>query len=496
MGVATVGVALRDGAAPVGAGRRPDRRCGHGADTGGRPDVPVQQPRRAAGAAAWSARRLRDGPRRSETASTSGCCSPACCVGFGFLTKMLQALLVVPAFALAYLLAAPTAVRRRIVQLLGAPARHRRRRPAGGSRSSSSCPAARPPVHRRLAEQQRARPRPSATTASAGSPATRPAASVAVAAGRRRRWGATGLGAAVRRRRSAARSPGCMPAALAAARRRAAGCAAARRAPTRARGLPALGRLAARHRAGLQLHGRASSTPTTRWRWRRRSARSSASAASCSGSAAPRRGARLPRGRGRRGGRWSWLLLGRAADWTAVAAVRRALVGARRRARARWPRGVGGTVTAVAAARRWSRRSPAPAALRPPDRVHRAHRVDRDRRPPVAGANGGGFGPGRGGQASGRPARAASAGRGRTGGFRGAPPRTAHPARARRRVRATTGGLGQRGGGGMGGLLEASTVERRARGRARRPTRTPTRWVAATVGANNAAGYQLATRTR
>ncbi|MGI5180622.1 glycosyltransferase family 39 protein [Dactylosporangium sp. CA-152071] len=43
-------------------------------------------------------------------------------VGFGFLTKMLQALLVVPAFALAYLLFAPTGWGRRIVQLLVAGA--------------------------------------------------------------------------------------------------------------------------------------------------------------------------------------------------------------------------------------------------------------------------------------------------------------------------------------------------------------------------------------
>jgi 4-amino-4-deoxy-L-arabinose transferase-like glycosyltransferase len=39
-------------------------------------------------------------------------------VGFGFLTKMLQAVLVLPAFALAYLVAAPTPLRRRWWQLL------------------------------------------------------------------------------------------------------------------------------------------------------------------------------------------------------------------------------------------------------------------------------------------------------------------------------------------------------------------------------------------
>jgi len=41
-------------------------------------------------------------------------------VGFGFLAKMLQALLVVPAFGLVYLVAAPVTVRRRIVQLTAA----------------------------------------------------------------------------------------------------------------------------------------------------------------------------------------------------------------------------------------------------------------------------------------------------------------------------------------------------------------------------------------
>jgi 4-amino-4-deoxy-L-arabinose transferase-like glycosyltransferase len=41
-------------------------------------------------------------------------------VGFAFLTKMLQALLVVPAFALVYLIAAPTSLRRRLLHVLGA----------------------------------------------------------------------------------------------------------------------------------------------------------------------------------------------------------------------------------------------------------------------------------------------------------------------------------------------------------------------------------------
>jgi 4-amino-4-deoxy-L-arabinose transferase-like glycosyltransferase len=55
--------------------------------------------------------------RALETASTRWLVLVGVFVGFGFLTKMAQALLVVPAFALAYLIAAPTHTRRRIVQL-------------------------------------------------------------------------------------------------------------------------------------------------------------------------------------------------------------------------------------------------------------------------------------------------------------------------------------------------------------------------------------------
>jgi 4-amino-4-deoxy-L-arabinose transferase-like glycosyltransferase len=56
--------------------------------------------------------------RATETASTKWLVLVGTFVGFGFLTKMLQALLVVPAFALAYLVTAPTPLRRRITQLL------------------------------------------------------------------------------------------------------------------------------------------------------------------------------------------------------------------------------------------------------------------------------------------------------------------------------------------------------------------------------------------
>jgi 4-amino-4-deoxy-L-arabinose transferase-like glycosyltransferase len=41
-------------------------------------------------------------------------------VGFGFLAKMLQAFLVLPAFALAYLISAPVPLGQRLLHLLGA----------------------------------------------------------------------------------------------------------------------------------------------------------------------------------------------------------------------------------------------------------------------------------------------------------------------------------------------------------------------------------------
>jgi len=58
--------------------------------------------------------------RALEAASTRWLLLAFTLVGFGFLTKMLQALLVVPAFGLVYLIAAPTPLRRRLGQLIGA----------------------------------------------------------------------------------------------------------------------------------------------------------------------------------------------------------------------------------------------------------------------------------------------------------------------------------------------------------------------------------------
>ena len=65
-------------------------------------------------AAAWAM------VRALERAGTRWLLLAAAFVGFAFLAKMLQALLVVPAFALVYLLAAPTTLRRRLLQLVAA----------------------------------------------------------------------------------------------------------------------------------------------------------------------------------------------------------------------------------------------------------------------------------------------------------------------------------------------------------------------------------------
>ena len=63
--------AVRRGAAGQRRRRRPDRRCGAGADAGGGADVPVQQPRRAAGSADGGRRVLR-GARDRDRAAPSG----------------------------------------------------------------------------------------------------------------------------------------------------------------------------------------------------------------------------------------------------------------------------------------------------------------------------------------------------------------------------------------------------------------------------------------
>jgi 4-amino-4-deoxy-L-arabinose transferase-like glycosyltransferase len=60
--------------------------------------------------------------RAIATASTKWLLLAGAAIGFGFLDKMLQAFLVLPAFVLAYLVAAPTSLGKRIAQLFGAAA--------------------------------------------------------------------------------------------------------------------------------------------------------------------------------------------------------------------------------------------------------------------------------------------------------------------------------------------------------------------------------------
>ncbi|MFJ8815501.1 ArnT family glycosyltransferase [Amycolatopsis thermoflava] len=58
--------------------------------------------------------------RALEKASPKWLALAGVAVGFGFLAKMLQAFLVLPAFAIAYLVAAPTSLGKRLLHLLGA----------------------------------------------------------------------------------------------------------------------------------------------------------------------------------------------------------------------------------------------------------------------------------------------------------------------------------------------------------------------------------------
>ena len=122
-----------------------------------------------------AARRLRRTPPCARVEAASG---PApvrwlalagALVGLAFLTKMLQAFLVLPA------LGAGLPAVRAAIPLAPAdrsPARRLRRDarspPAGGSRSSSLWPAVEPALHRRLPGQLASSSSPSATTASAG----------------------------------------------------------------------------------------------------------------------------------------------------------------------------------------------------------------------------------------------------------------------------------------------------------------------------------------
>ena len=106
--------------------------------------------------------------RALETASTRWLVVAGAVIGFGFITKMLQAFLVVPGFGAGL----PRATRRRrcaggsrsCIAALGGDRRRRRLVGRGGDADAGRRPA----VHRRVDDEQRSCSSPSATTASAG----------------------------------------------------------------------------------------------------------------------------------------------------------------------------------------------------------------------------------------------------------------------------------------------------------------------------------------
>ena len=95
--------------------------------------------------------------RGLERAQTKWLVLAGALVGFGFITKMMQAFLILPVMAVVYLLAAPTGLRRRVVAgLPDGRVRPRRRRLVG--RRGRPHTGGRPPVRRRVAGQQHLEP--------------------------------------------------------------------------------------------------------------------------------------------------------------------------------------------------------------------------------------------------------------------------------------------------------------------------------------------------
>ena len=258
MGVAAVGLLYGAVRRWCGPGRRVCRRCRARAHPGRRADVPLRQSRRAAHPAARGGRYAVVRAVDAVSVQASGWLLVAgAAVGFGFLTKMGQAFLVVPAFGLVYLVAGADPLR------TPDPAVARRARrdvvSAGWYVALVELwPAARP------------------ARTSAGPPTTRcwswPSATTALG----RLFGGSGNGGAAAggasgpaTPRSAAPpgSPGCSPARSApevswllpaALSRSWPGCGSPARAAHRpaARRAAAVGRLDARHRPGVQLHER------------------------------------------------------------------------------------------------------------------------------------------------------------------------------------------------------------------------------------------------
>ncbi len=95
--------------------------------------------------------------RALERAGTRWMVAAGTMIGFAFLAKMMQAFLVLPAFALVYLVAAPTGLRRRSLQTAGRrPGDRRQRRLVGGDRRAVAGGLA--ADDRRLVRQQHPQP--------------------------------------------------------------------------------------------------------------------------------------------------------------------------------------------------------------------------------------------------------------------------------------------------------------------------------------------------
>ncbi len=458
-------------------------------------------------------------PRARERPAAAGSCWPASLVGFGFITKMLQAFLVVPAFALVYLHrradepAAPAVGSSRwpavallvsagwwvaIVQLWPAASRPY----IGGSQTNSVLELifgynGFGPPHRQRDRQRRARRR-AARPAAWGSDRLGPP--VHVELGRPDR-----LAAAGRARRSASR---CSWLTLP---------RAAHRPHPRRRA--AVGRLRCSSPRSSSASRRASSTSTTRSPWRRRSARSSASARPRSGRGARRSpGDCAFRGIIAATAFWSFVLLDRSPTWHpwlrpvvlvgGLATAALLIVGGRLGRRTALALAGAGCVLAMA--------GPALYSLQTAATAHSGSLPSAG--PTVAGGANGRFAPGGGrgvtafgsgapggangaggsNAPSGSNAAGGSHGTGGTGGtggappsFNGAPQGTANGGPGGAGV-GTAGSAGFGAAGGAGGLLNASRPSA-ALVRLLEQNAGRFRWVAATVGAQSAAGYQLAT---
>jgi 4-amino-4-deoxy-L-arabinose transferase-like glycosyltransferase len=192
---------------------------------------------------------------------------------------------------------------------------------------------------------------------------------------------------------------------------------------------------------------------------------------------------------------WSWRLLARSSDWNSwlgplvlmvgVVAGLGLLAGGRTSARLTAAAAGAGVFVALA--------GPTAYALQTASTAHTGSIVTAG--PTVAGTNGGrGFGPGPGGQ--GAPGGQGQGGFGRPqggqGGFQGTPP---GGSQGQGQGQGQGGGFGNRGGagGGVGGLLEGSTASAELVALLKVDADSY-RWVAAAVGSNNAAGYQLASQ--